>query len=74
MANLFQTLNGNQRQMTPMNQMGQIVQAARQMRQTLNGNPRQMVEQLVASGQMSQQQFNQYAQIASQIVNSGAFK
>jgi hypothetical protein len=33
-----------------------------------------MVEELVKSGRMSQQDFNDYAQIANQIIGSGAFK
>ena len=71
MANpLFQALGG-QYQMNP---MMQLIQDARQLKQTFQGDPRQTVQQLVASGRMSQQQFNKYAQIASQIVNSGAFK
>ena len=37
-------------------------------------NPRQEVERLLQSGAMSQSQFNQFAQIAQQIVGSGAFK
>ena len=71
MANpLFQAL-GCQTQMNPM--MHQI-QDARQLRQTFQGDPRQTVQQLVASGRMSQQQFNQYAQIANQLIGSGVFK
>ena len=31
------------------------------------GNPEQKARQLLASGQMSQEQFNQYAQIANQL-------
>ena len=37
-------------------------------------NPRQEVERLLQTGQMSQSQFNQFSQIAQQIVGSGAFK
>lgn len=71
MANpLFNALNGGQQT----NPMMQLVQDARRLKQTMTGNPKETVQQLVASGKMSQEQFNQYAQIASQIVNSGAFK
>lgn len=35
--------------------------------QTIKGDPKQMVEQLLNSGQMSQKQFNELAQTASQI-------
>ena len=37
-------------------------------------NPRQEVERLLQTGQMSQSQFNQFSQIAQQIVGSGVFK
>ena len=70
MANpLFNALNGQQ-----MNPMAQLVADAKRLQQTMTGNPKQMVEELVKSGRMSQEQFNQYAQIANQLVGGGAFK
>lgn len=70
MANpLFNALNGQQ-----MNPMAQLVADAKRLRKTMTGNPKQMVEELVKSGRMSQQDFNNYAQIANQIIGSGAFK
>ena len=66
---LFSALGGQQ-----MNQMAQLVADAKRLQQTMNGNPKQMVEELVKSGRMSQDQFNQYAQIANQLVGGGAFK
>lgn len=68
---LFNILGGQQATVNPVEQ---IVREARKMRESFSGNPREAVQQLLASGQMSQQQFNQYAQIANQIVNSGFFK
>ena len=69
MANpLFNALGGQQ-----MNPMAQLVTEARRLKQTMQ-NPRAEVERLMQTGQMSQAQFNQYAQIAQQIVGSGAFK
>ena len=69
MANpLFSALGGQQT-----NPMQQLVADARKLRQTMQ-NPRAEVERLMQTGQMSQAQFNQYAQIAQQIVGSGAFK
>ena len=69
MANsLFNALNGQQT-----NPMQQLVADARKLRQTMQ-NPRAEVERLVQTGQMSQEQFNQFSQIAQQIVGSGAFK
>lgn len=69
MANsLFNALNGQQT-----NPMQQLVADARKLRQTMQ-NPRAEVERLVQTGQMSQEQFNQFSQIAQQIVGSGVFK
>ena len=70
MANsLFNALNGQQ-----MNPMAQLVEDAKRLQRTMTGNPKQMVENLVKSGQMSQDQFNQYAQIANQLIGGGVFK
>ena len=70
MANpLFSALGGQQ-----MNPMAQLVADAKRLQKTMTGNPKQMVEELVKSGRMSQDQFNQYAQIANQLVGGGAFK
>ena len=55
------------------NPMQQLVADARKLRQTMQ-NPRAEVERLLQTGQMSQSQFNQFSQIAQQIVGSGAFK
>ena len=65
---LFSALGGQQ-----MNPMQQLVADARKLRQAMQ-NPRAEVERLVQTGQMSQQDFNRYSQIAQQIVGSGAFK
>ena len=65
---LFNALSGQQA-----NPMSQLVTEARRLKQTMQ-NPRAEVERLLQSGQMSQAQFNQFSQIAQQIVGSGAFK
>ena len=56
-----------------MNPMQQLVTNARQLKQTIQ-HPRAEVERLLQTGQMSQAQFNQFSQIAQQIVGSDAFK
>ena len=69
MANpLFDQFGGQQT-----NPMQQLVADARKLKQTMQ-NPRAEVERLLQTGQMSQSQFNQFSQIAQQIVGSGAFK
>ena len=66
---LFNALNGGQQT----NPMQQLISDARRLRNTVQ-NPRAEVERLLQTGQMSQSQFNQFSQIAQQIVGSGAFK
>ena len=65
---LFNALNGGQQA----NPMQQLIEDARRLRNTVQ-NPRTEVERLLQTGQMSQSQFNQFSQIAQQIVGSGAF-
>ena len=65
---LFNQFGGQQ-----VNPMQQLVEDARKLKQTMQ-NPRAEVERLLQSGQISQSQFNQFSQIAQQIVGSGAFK
>ena len=58
---LFNTFGNN-------NQFGNLIQQAQAFkRQFANINPRAEVERLLNSGQMSQQQFNEYSQIAQQV-------
>ena len=62
MANaLFNALGNNN------NPFASIIKQAQQLKQTFNGNPKAEVERLLKSGQMTQAQFNEYSQIASQI-------
>lgn len=63
---LFTALNGNNQQnMTPMQQ---LIADAKRMKQTFTGNPKEEVQKLLNSGAMSQQKFNELAQIAQQVV------
>ncbi len=50
------------------NPLEQLSQQAREFRKQFSVNPRQEVERLLQTGQMSQSQFNQYSQIAQQVV------
>lgn len=69
---LFTALNGNNQQ--NINPMQQLVADAKRMKQTFTGNPKEEVQKLLNSGAMTQDQFNQYAQIANQLIGGGAFK
>ena len=58
---LFNTFGNN-------NQLGNLIQQAQEFKkQFTNINPRAEVERLLNSGEMSQQQFNEYSQIAQQV-------
>lgn len=50
------------------NPFSQLAQQAREFRKQFSGNPRQEVERLLQTGQMSQQDFNRFSQIAQQVV------
>lgn len=69
---LFTALNGNTQK--NMNPMQQLIADAKRMKQTFTGNPKEEVQKLLNSGAMTQDQFNQYAQIANQLIGGGAFK
>lgn len=45
-----------------------IINDVQKMMQTFKGNPKEEVQKLLNSGQLSQKQFNQFAQIANQIM------
>ena len=49
------------------NPMSQFMSDFNRLKQTVS-NPKQMVESLLKSGQMSQDQFNQFSQMANQIM------
>lgn len=61
---------------TPQNMMGQndpgfanMIQRFEQWRQGFTGDPQQVVQQMLNSGQMTQQQFGQLQQMARQIMS-----
>lgn len=62
MNSLFNDFKPNQ-----FGQMGDFLNQFNQFRSTFTGNPEQQVKQLLSSGQMSQEQFNQLAQTANQL-------
>lgn len=63
MNELFQQF-GNR---TPMpGGIGNLIQQFQQFRASFQGNPQQQVQQLLNSGKMTQEQFNQLAGLANQ--------
>lgn len=55
---------GNQQM--PMNGMQNIMQRFQQFQKMFTGDPRQQVQQLLDSGKVTQQQYNQAVQMAKQ--------
>ena len=69
MANsLFNTLGGNKLP-GAFGNMQNMMQRLNQFRQSFQGDPKQQVQQLLNSGKMSQNQYNQLSQMATQIQN-----
>lgn len=71
MANsLFNSLGGgNSRFPGPFGNMQDMMTRLNQFRQSFQGDPKQQVQQLLNSGKMSQNQYNQLSQMATQIQN-----
>lgn len=63
---LYNMFGGN----APINPMAQLVRDAKAFKKSFTGNPKDEVQRLLNSGQMSQQQFNQFSQIAQQVVQA----
>ena len=65
MANPLYNNFGNQS-----NLMADIIRQARDFKKSFPGSPKDEVQRLLNSGIMSQQQFNQFSQIAQQVVQA----
>lgn len=69
MANqLFNMLGGNN-MLNPFGNMQNLMQRLNQFRQSFSGDAKQQVQQLLNSGKMTQNQYNQLSQLATQIQN-----
>jgi len=64
---LFTALNGAQRQISDYGPGGAL-EAFQRFRSSFRGDARQEVQRLLNSGQMSQAQYNQLGQMASQLM------
>lgn len=57
-------------QQQPMNNgFGNMLNRFKEFKRTFSGNPQQQVQQLLNSGQMTQEQFNQLSKMATQFQN-----
>ena len=68
---LFNMLGGGRMPQMPgpLGNIQNLISGLNQFRQTFQGNPQQQVQQMLNSGQITQDQFNQVAQMATQIQN-----
>lgn len=66
---LFKMLGGNSNLPALFSNIQNMMQSLNQFRQNLQGDPKQQVQQLLNSGKMSQNQYNQLSQMATQIQN-----
>ena len=69
MANQLFNLLGNNSASSPFINMQQMMGKLNQFRQSFQGDPKQQVQQLLNSGQMTQDQYNRLSQMATQIQN-----
>ena len=65
-SSLFDTLGGNSLP-SPFGNIQDLMGKLNQFRQSFQGDPKQQVQQLLNSGRMSQNQYNQLSQLATQI-------
>jgi len=66
MGNSLYSSIGNSSQNMPFN-MQEITNRLNQFRQSFSGDPKAQVQQLLNSGRMTQSQYNQLSQMATQI-------
>lgn len=52
------------------NPMANLIKQAKEFKKTFIGSPKDEVQRLLNSGTMTQQQFNQFSQIAQQVVQA----
>ena len=69
MANQLFNMLGNTNLPNPFNNMQDMMQRLNQFRQSFQGDPKEQVQQLLNSGKMTQNQYNQLSQMATQIQN-----
>ena len=69
MNNIMSQNVGNNSMFNTFGNMQNFMNQFNQFRNTFQGDPKQQVQQLLSSGKMSQSQFNQLSQMATQLQN-----
>lgn len=67
MANSLFNMLGKSNPSNPFSNMQEMVSKLNEFRQSFQGDPKQQVQQLLNSGKMTQAQYNQLSQMATQI-------
>ena len=67
-SSAYQQLNNSNNNNSYFQNAQNLVNQFNQFRNTLQGNPQQMVQQLLQSGRMSQQDYNNYHQMANEFM------
>lgn len=68
MANNLYNALGNQNLPAPMGNIQNMLNRFNQFRQSFHGDPQQQIQQLMNTGKITQQQYNQAVQIAQQMM------
>lgn len=63
---LYKALSGGSSQN---NRMSQFMSEFERFKRSFSGDPRAEIQRLLNSGQMTQEQYNQYSQMANQIIS-----
>lgn len=67
---VFNILGSNSQKLPgPFGNMQEMISRLNQFKQSFQGDPKQQVQQLLNSGQMTQEQYNQLSQMATQLQN-----
>ena len=67
---IFNILGSNSQKLSgPFGNMQEMISRLNQFKQSFQGDPKQQVQQLLNSGQMTQAQYNQLSQMATQLQN-----
>lgn len=64
---LFESLGGSPQMPSGANELQNVISRFQQFRKMFSGNPQQQVQQILNSGRISQQQYNQAVQMANQL-------
>ena len=69
-SSVFKSLGGSSSKLPgPFGNMQEMMTRLNQFKQSFQGDPKQQVQQLLNSGQISQDQYNKLSQMATQIQN-----